>query len=76
MKKKMETENVALWKKEDLNWEHWQPIEPEISGLDSRIWVCTDGCPEDPVTVRYEINENEFVILTVEDDPRIIESDK
>jgi hypothetical protein len=75
----MEKENIVLWKKEDLNWEHWHPIEPEVSGLDRRVWVCSGGCPDPSnyiITVRYEINENEFMIVTVEDEPRIIEPEE
>ena len=72
----METDNVVLWEKEDLNWKHWHPLEPEITGLDCRIWIrsgdgrkTTNSLP----TIRYEVVKNKFMIMTVEDDPQMIE---
>ena len=62
-----------IWKKEELDWEHWQPLERELTGLPYKVWVCTGGSRENyGLTVRCEVGKDEFMLLTVEDDPKII----
>jgi len=75
----MTKESTALWKKEDLKWEHWHPIEPEVSELAYRVWVATGCCPDPDnhiLTVRYEIKENEFMVVTIEEEPRVVEPEE
>jgi len=73
----MESDKKMIWKKEELDWEHWQPLEAELTGLPHKVWVCTGGQPENwGLTVRCEVNEDEFILLTVEDDPKIVIPDK
>ena len=61
----METDNVVLREKEDLNWETWNPLETEDTGLDCQVWICSDACSnavEDEPQIIEPVENDEYKI--------------